>query len=273
MRRNPHCRAERQKSVLSGKRKSGPKYKMNTATSSKYQPKGVREKAEPLISRRRQETAFHEPERTLDFPGVVGHGTSERTMRDRRDPSRQPSQAKTQRIRPKAEIGGSRKGVRGARSTDEGGDKPLEGRGSASVMVANEGKREGMPGSAKQTEANNPNEKVRKLQRDLWVCAKKSRTRRFPALYDRICRSDVLREAWRRVRKNRGAAGVDAQTLGAIEESGVARFLEDIQDKLRAGRYRPTPVRRRYIKKADGKQRPLGIPTVRDRVVQMATKL
>ena len=130
-----------------------------------------------------------------------------------------------------------------------------------------------MSGSAKQTEANNPNVKVRKLQRSLWACAKRNRTRRFPALYDRICRSDVLQEAWKRVKKNGGAAGVDEQTLAAIEESGVAEFLENIQAKLRAGRYRPSPVRRRYIEKADGKQRPLGIPTVRDRVVQMATKL
>ena len=120
---------------------------------------------------------------------------------------------------------------------------------------------------------NSPIDKVRELQLRLWACAKQSRTRRFHALYDRIFRSDVLREAWRRVRSNRGAAGVDEQTLGGIEESGVAQFLGGIQETLRAGRYRPSPVRRRYIPKADGKQRPLGIPTVRDRVVQMAAKL
>jgi group II intron reverse transcriptase/maturase len=121
--------------------------------------------------------------------------------------------------------------------------------------------------------ANTPQEKVRQLQRQLWVCAKRSKTRRFHALYDRIYRSDVLWEAWKRVRSKGGAAGVDAETIQAIEQSGVEKFLAEIQAALRAGRYRPSPVKRRYIPKADGKQRPLGIPTVRDRVTQMAAKL
>jgi RNA-directed DNA polymerase len=121
--------------------------------------------------------------------------------------------------------------------------------------------------------ANTPNEKVRQLQRKLYVCAKQSRTRRFHALYDRIHRSDVLWEAWRRVRSNGGAAGIDGESIQAIEQRGVGEFLAEIQAVLQAGRYRPSPVKRRYIPKADGKQRPLGIPTVRDRVVQMAAKL
>ncbi|MBA0084666.1 MAG: group II intron reverse transcriptase/maturase, partial [Acidobacteria bacterium Pan2503] len=121
--------------------------------------------------------------------------------------------------------------------------------------------------------ANTPKEKVRELQRKLYVCAKRSRTRRFHALYDRIYRSDVLWEAWRRVRSNRGAAGIDGETIQAIEQRGVEEFLAEIDAALRAGRYRPSAVKRRYIPKADGKQRPLGIPTVRDRVVQMAAKL
>src|ERR1035438_1492997 len=121
--------------------------------------------------------------------------------------------------------------------------------------------------------AKNPVEKVRQLQRKLYVCAKQSRTRRFHALYDRIYRSDVLWEAWRRVRSNGGAAGVDAETIQAIEQRGPGELLAEIQAALRAGRYRPSPVKRRYIPKADGKQRPLGIPTVRDRVVQAAAKI
>src|SRR6478609_6690476 len=124
-----------------------------------------------------------------------------------------------------------------------------------------------------ETENNPVVEKVRQLQRKLWVCAKRSKTRRFHALYDRIYRSDVLWEAWRRVRSNGGAAGVDAETIQAIEERGPGEFLAEIHATLKAGQYRPSPVKRRYIPKADGKQRPLGIPTVRDRVIQMATKL
>jgi retron-type reverse transcriptase len=117
-----------------------------------------------------------------------------------------------------------------------------------------------------------PIDKVRQLQIRLWVCAKRSKTRRFHALYDRIYRSDVLWRAWTQVRSNKGAAGVDEDTLRSIEERGVAQFLEGIQADLKAGRYRPQPVKRRYIPKNDGKQRPLGIPTVRDRVVQAAAK-
>ena len=141
--------------------------------------------------------------------------------------------------------------------------------------VGSGGKRQGMTGT---TRSNNPNghepmDKVRKLQRRLYVAAKRSPERRFPALLDRIFRSDVLKEAWRRVRSNRGAAGVDRETLADVEEYGAERMLQDLQDALRAGRYHPSPVKRRGIPKPDGGVRPLGIPTVRDRVAQQAAKL
>jgi group II intron reverse transcriptase/maturase len=97
--------------------------------------------------------------------------------------------------------------------------------------------------------------------------------RRFHALLDRIWRDDILQEAWRRVKRNRGSAGVDRITLAEIEQRGVEPFLTDLGAALRDGTYRPQPVLRRYIPKADGRQRPLGIPTVRDRVAQMAAKL
>lgn len=122
--------------------------------------------------------------------------------------------------------------------------------------------------------ANTPErDKVRELQRKLYMAAKRSPGRRFHALYDRIFRGDVLEEAWRRVKSNRGAAGIDGETLAEIEQRGVAEFLRDIEQDLREGVYRPQPVRRQYIPKRDGRKRPLGIPTVRDRVVQMATKI
>jgi len=115
---------------------------------------------------------------------------------------------------------------------------------------------------------------VRRLQRRLWAAAKQSEERRFHALYDRICRGDVLWEAWERVKANRGAAGVDRITLAFVEEQyGVRRMLAGLQADLRAGTYRPAPARRADIPKPDGSKRPLGIPTVRDRVAQQAAKL
>ena len=120
---------------------------------------------------------------------------------------------------------------------------------------------------------NYPADKARQLRHELYVAAKRSGTRRFHALYDRICRGDVLAEAWERVKVNKGAAGIDGETLSMIEQGGVEEFLRDIQRRLRTGRYWPQPVRRQYIPKPDGTKRPLGIPTVRDRVVQAAAKL
>jgi len=147
------------------------------------------------------------------------------------------------------------------------------------------GKREGMTGSARSNYPGRPRSvvadgplvaspvKVQQLQRVLWTAAKQSSGRRFHALYDRIHRGDVLWEAWERVRANKGAAGVDRVTLAAVEDYGVDRMLRELRDDLCTGRYRPAPARRVEIPKPQGGKRPLGIPTVRDRVAQQAAKL
>jgi RNA-directed DNA polymerase len=149
------------------------------------------------------------------------------------------------------------------------------GKGSLGDRAERTGKREGMAGETgpKDPGGDKPRDKVRELRRRLWAAAKRAPGRRFHALYDHLCRSDVLQEAWRRVRKNRGAAGVDSQSIRDVEQYGVERFLQELGAVLQAGEYRATVVRRKYIPKADGRQRPLGIPTVRDRVVQMTAKL
>ena len=121
--------------------------------------------------------------------------------------------------------------------------------------------------------ANNTKEKVRQLQRKLYRSAKENKVRRFHALYDKLWREDVLVQAWKRVKKNRGSAGIDKVTLTEIEAYGVELFLKETADLLKSGKYHPQAVRRTYIDKKDGRKRPLGIPTVRDRVVQTAVKL
>lgn len=122
-------------------------------------------------------------------------------------------------------------------------------------------------------QANNTNGKVRKLQRKLYLCAKANKKRRFHALYDKVTRYDILQEAWRRVKANRGAGGIDQISLKDVEEYGVFRMLVEVKESLEQGNYHPSPVRRVYIPKKDGGKRPLGIPTVKDRIVQMATKI
>jgi len=117
---------------------------------------------------------------------------------------------------------------------------------------------------------------VTELQSKLYQAAKRDPRRCFHALYDKLYLGFVLQAAWEQVRKNRGAAGIDQQTLEEIEALGVEAFLAEIAQALREKTYRPQPVRRVEIPKGDlreRKTRPLGIPTVRDRVVQAAAKL
>jgi len=159
------------------------------------------------------------------------------------------------------------------------------GKGPHFDHAGNEGKHQGMAGTARSNHPGGRSPavavdgqpsavKVRRLQRRLWAAAKQSEERRFHVLYDRIHRGDVLWEAWERVRVNRGAAGVDRVTLAYVEnEYGAGRLLAELQADLREGCYRPAPARRVDIPKPQGGKRPLGIPSVRDRVAQQAAKL
>ncbi len=116
-------------------------------------------------------------------------------------------------------------------------------------------------------------EKVQKLREALHAKAKESPKFRFYSLYDKVCREDVLWVAFWRCRFNDGAPGVDEQTFSWILDYGVKRWLDELADELRTKKYHPQAVRRVYIPKPDGKQRPLGIPTIKDRVVQTAVLL
>lgn len=132
-----------------------------------------------------------------------------------------------------------------------------------------------MNASRPRDNAMNASMKVQVLQSILSRAAKQSLDRKFGALYDKIYRRDVLREAWKRVRANKGAPGIDEEDFEWIEQAiGVSEFLEDIRQELKRQRYRPMPVKRCWIEKpGKPEKRPLGIPVIRDRVVQMACKL
>src|SRR6266849_4811097 len=116
-------------------------------------------------------------------------------------------------------------------------------------------------------------EKIRTLQRKLYRKAKAEPAFRFYVLYDKICREDILRHAYGLARANAGAPGVDGVTFAQIEEQGLEAWLVGLREDLVSKTYRPDPVRRVMIPKPDGGERPLGIPTIRDRVVQTAAKL
>ena len=116
-------------------------------------------------------------------------------------------------------------------------------------------------------------DKIRNLQRKLCCKAKAEPTFRFYLLYDNICREDILVHAYRLARVNAGAPGVDGMTFARIEEQGLEAWLAGLRAELVSKTYRPDPVRRVMIPKANGGERPLGIPTIRDRVIQTAAKI
>ena len=113
-------------------------------------------------------------------------------------------------------------------------------------------------------QTNNSKEKVRQLQNKLYLTAKKCDSLRFNALYDKVYRDDILFEAWKRVKANKGSSGVDGIRIEDIEEMGIEKYLSEIKSELMDGKYKPSPVKRVMIPKPDGSERPLGIPTVKD---------
>src|SRR6478672_4927051 len=195
--------------------------------------------------------------------GVGGAAREHSSTRNKRGPSGPPTSGKDPGYKPVVKSqGGQREsdgvvvpliGVRNA----PGGKGPDFGRAGGG------GTREGMTGTARSNHPGgqsrpvelhrlSPVGQVQQLQRKLWAAAKQSEGRRFHALFDRICRVDVLAEAWKRVRANRGAAGVDRVTLAEVEEYGVDRLLAELRADLLRGDYHPLPVRRVLIPKPDG---------------------
>ena len=163
-------------------------------------------------------------------------------------------------------------GVGGGRSTVELRDNRGEGRAATFIRRTKQGKAAGLPPQGKaqprtrQARRKAPArlDNARKLQRTLYRVAKQQPERRFTLLYDKVCRQDILQEAWQRVKSNKGAAGVDEVDIDEIREYGEVRFLSEIAQELRDGSYRASLVRRVHIPKPGqpGKTRPLGIPTI-----------
>ncbi len=239
-------------------------------------------KAKPATTRN---TARMDPSRR---DGVSGGGTQRQTIEltgetlfGPADATPRGREAYKGRTRKRSNEAGQ--GIGGGHSTEELRENRREGRAAAFIKRAKQGKAAGLPPQGKaQPRPNRAKRKAparldnaRKLQRTLYRVAKQQPERRFTLLYDKVCRQDILREAWHRVKSNKGAAGVDQVDIDAIREYGEDRFLSAVERELRSRRYRTALVRRVHIPKPGqpGKTRPLGIPTVKDRLVQMAVKL
>ena len=272
----------RREPPLTGRQACGPQHEVKTAASTELQSERVG--GEPTgraahVTAKATSTA-RDSQRAGDLGGVRVAARVQGSTRNTRGPSAQPTSRQGGSYKPKAKSNTAQRKSEGtivptATATKAVQNNAAGGKGPWGIGRAERrGTRKGMDAKRPNSpRGRSPEDNVRRLQGRLRDVAKQQPGRKFHALYDRIYRSDVLQEAWNQVRRNQGAAGVDAQTIAAIEQDGVERFLEAIQTELREQAYRPQAVLRRYIPKADGKQRPLGIPAVRDRVVQAAAKL
>lgn len=243
------------------------------ACSLKAKPATVRSTARRDPSRRDGVQDDGTRRQRIKFTGETLFGPAEATPTGR--------EAYKGRIRKRRNKAGQ--GVGGGRSTREARENRVEGRAATFIARSKQGKAAGLPPRGKassrprQSRRKAPGrlDNARKLQRTLYRVAKQQPERRFTLLYDKVCRPDILQEAWRRVKSNRGAAGVDEVDIDAIRDYGEEQFLNELEQELRSRQYRTAMVRRVHIPKPGqpGKTRPLGIPTVKDRVVQMAVKL
>lgn len=252
-----------------GEQVRGPQHEVKPAASTDLQWEGRAAHVTAKATSTARESGWAE-----DFPGVEGAARGPGEERNTRGPSAwrkspqvAPYKSKTKGADAQRKSEGSTVPMRSAPQNALGGRGPWGG----SVVEA--GKHEGLATGPKHPPRREPTDRVQQLRRRLWAAAKRQPGRRFHALKAQVLRSDVLGEAWKQVKANRGAAGVDGVTLADVEAYGVERMLGEVQEALGEGRYRAPAVLRRYIPKADGKKRPLGIPTVKDRVVQAAVKL
>ncbi len=239
----------------------------------KAKPATIRSTARSSPNRRDGVEGVSTQRQTIKLTGETLFGPPEETPRGR--------EAHKGRTRKRGNEAGQ--GVGGGYSTEELRENRREGRAATFIKRTKQGKASGLPPRGKaqprtrQARRKAPArlDNARKLQRTLYRVAKRQPERRFTLLYDKVCRQDILQEAWQRVKSNKGAAGVDQVDIDAICNQGEEQFLRELTQELRNREYRAALVRRVHIPKPGqpGKTRPLGIPTVKDRVVQMAVKL
>src|SRR5260221_10739279 len=212
----------RQQELRSGERAHGPQHEVKPAASTEKQSES---RAGHLTAKATSRGPA--PERTRDLGGVLGAARVQGEVRNTRDPSAQRSSPQARAYKPEAKS-------HAAQRESEGAVVPLiatqknaaEGRGPCFGRVGEAGKREGMAARRGPNDpgGRRPRDEVRQLRRRLWAAAKRAPGRRFHALYDHIARSDVLAEAWKQVRSNRGAAGVGGGALVGSEQRGVGVF-------------------------------------------------